>query len=143
MAMTIGTTTLRTRQHRLAIGAALAAAVLLGGCSTSPSTPQATGTTTGSATPSQAQPTTQAEQSAVITIKDFTYQLPPSVSPGATVTVRNEDAANHTVTSKPKGAFDVLVKGRDSVTFTAPTEPGSYPITCSFHGSMSATLVVK
>lgn len=77
-----------------------------------------------------------------ITIKDFVFELPASVSPGAQVTIRNLDAQAHTVTSK-KGGFDVKVNPNATATLTAPKTPGNYPVVCSFHANMSATLVVK
>ena len=77
-----------------------------------------------------------------ITIKDFMFELPASVSPGAQVIVKNLDAQAHTVTSK-KGGFDVKVDPGGTATLVAPNAPGSYPVVCSFHANMSATLVVK
>jgi len=78
-----------------------------------------------------------------ITIKDFKYTLPASVAPGAKIMVTNQDAQNHTVTSTPKGAFQVTVDGGGGTsTFTAPTKPGSYQVVCDFHANMTATLVV-
>lgn len=83
-------------------------------------------------------------QPVVITIKDFKYTVPGSVAPGAKVTVKNDDAQNHTITSAPKGAFEVTANGGGgSTTFTAPTKPGSYKFICTFHADMGGTLVVK
>lgn len=86
--------------------------------------------------------TEEAAEEIVITIVDFAYELPDSVPPGSTITVVNEDSAAHTVTSSPPGAFGVSATGGQSVTFTAPEEPGEYKIVCLFHGNMTATLVV-
>lgn len=77
-----------------------------------------------------------------ITIKDFMFELPARVSPGSQVSIKNLDAQAHTVTSK-KGGFDVKVDPNGTATLTAPTTPGSYPVVCSFHANMSATLVVE
>ena len=83
-------------------------------------------------------------QPVVITIKDFKYTVPGSVAPGAKVTVKNDDAQNHTITSAPKGAFEVTANGGGgSTTFIAPTKPGSYKFICTFHADMGGTLVVK
>jgi len=80
----------------------------------------------------------------VISIKDFKYAVPASVAPGAKVTVKNDDAQNHTLTSAPKGSFAVTANGGGgTATFTAPSKPGSYKFTCDFHADMSGTLVVK
>ncbi len=77
-----------------------------------------------------------------ITIKDFGFTTPDSVSPGATITVDNEDGTAHTVTSDDGDAFDDAA-AEGTTTFTAPTKPGSYPFHCSIHPSMHGTLVVQ
>jgi plastocyanin len=77
-----------------------------------------------------------------ITIKGFRFTTPDSVSPGATITVKNEDGTAHTVTSDEGGAFDAQAPSGTS-TFPAPTKPGSYPFHCTIHPEMHGTLVVK
>jgi len=84
-----------------------------------------------------------AAEPVLVTIKDFKYTIPASVAPGSKVTVKNEDAQNHTVTSAPHGAFDVNVPAGGTATFTAPTKPGSYKFICTFHADMLGALVVK
>jgi len=79
---------------------------------------------------------------ATITIKDFKYTTPTSVSPGATINVKNEDSIAHTVTADSGNAFDDQANSGTS-SFTAPSEPGSYPFHCTFHPEMHGTLVVK
>jgi plastocyanin len=79
---------------------------------------------------------------AVIMIKDFTFTTPPSVSPGAKVTVENMDGLAHTVSADKGGAFDSPAPAGKS-SFTAPTTPGSYPFHCNIHPEMHGTLVVK
>ena len=79
----------------------------------------------------------------VITITNFAYQGPDSVSPGSTVTVKNEDSQAHTVTSDQAGLFDAVVPGGGNVVFTAPTTAGSYAYHCTYHSKMHGTLVVK
>jgi plastocyanin len=80
---------------------------------------------------------------AIITIRDFAYEVPASVKPGAAVTMMNADSAPHTFTAKDKGGFDVEVPGGGTVIFGAPDTPGEYEIICSFHPQMTGTLVVK
>ena len=80
---------------------------------------------------------------AVITIKDFTYEVPVSVKPGAMVTVTNADTAPHTLTVKDGGGVDIEVPGGGTVIFPAPDTPSEYGIICTFHPQMSGTLVVK
>jgi plastocyanin len=104
---------------------AVASAVLVG-CSSSG----------GSGGPSPAASTS------VITIRDFQYTTPASVSPGATITVKNQDDTEHTVTADTGNAFDDHAPTGES-TFTAPTRPGSYPFHCTFHPEMRGTLVVR
>lgn len=77
-----------------------------------------------------------------IMIQDFQYRTPPSVSPGSTVSVMNMDDVAHTVTAD-SGAFDLKTPPGQTVTFTAPTTPGTYPYHCTYHGNMHGVLVVK
>ncbi|MEP6666616.1 MAG: cupredoxin domain-containing protein [Nocardioidaceae bacterium] len=92
----------------------------------------------GSATAS----TGDAAQEAVITIKNYAFAGPDSVSGGATITVKNEDSVAHTVTGDDDGTFDVNVPPGVTATFMAPDKPGSYPFHCSYHSDMTATLTV-
>lgn len=99
--------------------------------------------TPASSTPEASSSAPAATEEVVITIRDFQYEVPESVAPGATVTVINEDAAPHTVTAQDDGGFDAMAAGGEKVTFTAPEAPGEYPIICTYHPQMSATLVVQ
>lgn len=130
-----------------------AAALIVGltGCGSSTTTGGAAETTSQTSTSSPMTPGTSASAAApstsdakpvVITVKDFKYSVPGSVAPGAKVSVKNLDAQNHTLTSAPKGAFEVLAKAGETVTFTAPTKAGSYTFICDFHADMMGTLVV-
>lgn len=79
-----------------------------------------------------------------VTISDFSY-MPDSltVAPGAEVTWENADSTAHTATAEGE-AFDTgSIQPGEQGTATAPDEPGEYPYTCSFHPSMSGTLVVE
>lgn len=78
----------------------------------------------------------------LITISDFEYSFTGTFAPGATVTVHNEDNVGHTVTSDTGGQFDVAVGPGETVTFTAPEEPGEYPFHCTPHPDMVSTLTV-
>ncbi|MEN3318783.1 MAG: hypothetical protein V7643_2184 [Mycobacterium sp.] len=88
--------------------------------------------------PAQAGPPT-------ITIDDFVFNgfNGVAVRPGVQVTVRNNDADPHTVTSNTPGAFNADVAARSDATFTAPSQPGSYPFHCNHHASMHGTLIVQ
>ena len=80
---------------------------------------------------------------ATITITDFAYTVGGTVAPRAVVTVTNDDAAEHSVTSDNGGAFDTDVDGRRSATFTAPKTPGTYALHCTYHSQMRGVLVVQ
>lgn len=77
-----------------------------------------------------------------IEISDFTFTS-VVVPAGSVVEVRNNDAADHTVTADG-GAFDTgLIPAGGATTFVAPTEPGVYPFTCALHPSMTGSLIVE
>jgi plastocyanin len=101
---------------------------------TSPMSPGVTAPTTAAPVPA----------SGGITIKDFAFSGTLTVKPGQKVTVTNEDSAPHTLTDSG-GKFDTgTIDGNGGTgTFTAPTQPGSYQLKCTFHPQMSGTLVVK
>lgn len=80
-------------------------------------------------------------QTATITIKDFEYSDPGPVAPGTEITVENSDSSSHTVTAD--GEFDVTAAPGETATFTAPSEPGEYSYVCTFHPSMTGTIVVE
>ena len=65
------------------------------------------------------------------------------VAPGTRVEVINEDDEPHTVTAED-GSFDADDSGADdSGAFTAPSEPGTYGITCTVHPSMHGQITVR
>jgi plastocyanin len=59
------------------------------------------------------------------------------------VAVTNTDSAAHTVTGDGLNQFDVQAPAGQTVTFTAPTAPGTYPFHCSIHPNMHGSLIVK
>ncbi len=101
------------------------------------------GTSTPSASGSSSAPAKPAAE-AKITIKDFAYQVPISVKPGAKITITDMDGPTHTVTSDEAGLFDASIDGGGgSGTITAPTKPGKYPFHCTYHANMHGILVVS
>jgi plastocyanin len=84
-----------------------------------------------------------AAATATITIDNFQFASPPSVTPGATVAVKNADPMEHSVTADSGNAFSVDIEGGESATFTAPTTPGTYDYHCSYHPMMHGQLIVK
>ena len=150
---------MRARQiaHRLAgVVLAFGLGAALAGCGSSGSSGTGAGASapssasapaSGGSSPSEASAGSGGTGSAspaklVIKIKDFGYRGPQTVPPGATVTVTNEDDVVHTVTSDTAGIFDVAVNGGETVTFTAPSKPGSYAYHCKYHANMHGTLKV-
>jgi plastocyanin len=84
-----------------------------------------------------------AATAATMTIASMNFGQPITVPPGAQITVKNDDSAEHSVTSDTEGKFDVHVDGREQGTLTAPMEPGEYAFHCVYHPAMHGTLVVK
>ncbi len=80
--------------------------------------------------------------SATATISGFAFQLPASVTPGAQISVTNDDGASHTLTADD-GSFTVSLSGGKTGTVTAPATAGSYPVHCEIHSSMKGALVVS
>ena len=101
---------------------------------TSPTTSASSPTTTGPATPA-------GPPVATITIADFAFGAPITVSVGDTVEVVNADRATHTWTAK-EGAFNVTLAGDANTTFTFD-EAGEYAFFCSIHPSMTGSVTVE
>lgn len=91
---------------------------------------------------SQSTPAPIAEQKTVA-IASHQFEMPPTVSPGTTVVVRNSDGVEHSVTSEAAGLFDVEVEAGETGNLTVPSTVGSYPVYCRYHPGMRATLVVE
>jgi len=99
-------------------------------------TAEATGTTEATSAPAAA-------GAATITIADNSFGEPITVAPGSQITIKNDDSAEHSVTSRTAGQFDVQVDGNQQGTLAAPTAPGEYAFYCTYHPSMNGTLIVK
>jgi plastocyanin len=116
---------------------------LLTGCGSSGGTGEAAAapTTSSSSSPAASSSAPPSAAEVVVHISGFAYQVAASVSPGATVSVMNMDGEAHTVTAD-EGAFDVVVAGGATSTFTAPTTPGTYAFHCTYHANMHGVLSV-
>jgi plastocyanin len=99
-------------------------------------TAAAPGTTEATSAPAEA-------SAATITMANMSFGEPVTVAPGAQITIKNDDSAEHSVTSETVGQFDVHVDGNQQGTLTAPTEPGEYAFYCIYHPSMKGMLIVK
>jgi plastocyanin len=135
------------RTKKLLLAAVLTAAVVgLSGCGSSGDSSNA-GSTPKSSAPtkpaSSAGTSAHAAAAAMITIKNFAFQGPSSVKPGAELMVMNSDSETHSVTSDTSGLFDVNVEAGATAKLTAPSKPGSYAYHCKYHSNMHGTLVVK
>ncbi len=78
-------------------------------------------------------------------IAGFAYDPSPlTVAPGATINVTNSDGATHDVKSDDQDLFKSsdVEKGK-TVSFTAPTKPGTYTYICTYHSNMKGELIVK
>lgn len=117
----------------------MAVATACGGSGTSS---EQSGTATATASPAETSGPAAAAGS-TITIASMKFGDTVTVSPGAQVTIKNDDTVEHSVTSDDKGKFDVHVDGGEQGTLTAPTEPGEYTFYCVYHPSMKSTLIVK
>jgi plastocyanin len=78
----------------------------------------------------------------VIVIQNFAYTGQTTVLPGETVTVRNDDAAPHTLTAVDGSFTTPVIQPGKSATFKAPKKVGDYAITCKIHPHMMGTLTV-
>ena len=138
------------RSHPTRLLVPLAALALLAACSSSsgstaaPSTTSSPPAAAGPAAPPSpaAQPSATKAQAATVTIEGFEYQVPTSVPAGAKVMVLNKDSEAHTLTLGGDADGQVVVQGGKTVTITAPSKSGSYPVVCDFHGDMTSELVV-
>jgi plastocyanin len=100
-------------------------------------------TATATASASEATSAPASASAATITIANMNFGDPITVPPGAQITIKNDDSAEHSVTSDAAGKFDVEIDGKEQKTLTAPTEPGEYAYHCKYHPSMHGTLTVK
>jgi plastocyanin len=113
------------------------------GGSSNPTYASNSGTETATASGSEATSAPASASAATITIANMNFGEPVTVPPGAQITIKNDDSAEHSVTSDTAGKFDVEVDGKEQKTLTAPTEPGEYAFHCKYHSSMHGTLTVK
>ena len=78
---------------------------------------------------------------AQIVISGFAFSGPGTVPVGTTVIVENTDDAQHTWTSVDDVFDSGVIAGGETFSFTFD-EPGEYEYVCSFHPSMTGTIVV-
>jgi plastocyanin len=77
-----------------------------------------------------------------VTIKNFSFAMDVTVTPGSTVTWKNLDGEPHTVTSAD-GLFRSPALDQDESFSFKFDKPGVYKYICSIHPKMRATVIVK
>jgi len=77
-----------------------------------------------------------------VTIKNFSFAMDVTVTPGSTVTWKNLDGEPHTVTSADGLFRSPALDQNDSFSFKFD-KPGVYKYICSIHPKMRATVTVK
>lgn len=126
---------------RLGIPTLIAGLTFVACASTGPGTSPAPATSTAAAT------SAAAAKTAKVTIKGFAFSPATlTVAKGTKVTFENQDSATHTVSSGANrtkdGKFDAQLSGGTETSITFDTA-GTFAYFCSFHQSMTATIVVN
>lgn len=116
------------------------------GSSSKSSTPTQTSAPTATTVPIGTTVPAPAAGGAAVMIENggsgFMFTTSP-VKAGATVTVKNNTAVQHTVSADTTaGGFDVTVDPSKTMTFTAPSKPGVYKFHCNIHTYMTGALTV-
>ncbi|MGW4365351.1 hypothetical protein ACWEKT_06870 [Nocardia takedensis] len=93
--------------------------------------------------PPEAPPGPPPVPSVVLTIDGADYSRLPPITPGAVITVVNNDLVRHSVTSGRPGLFDEQIEPGASLTFLAPEEIGSHPFHCRYHAFMEGWLSIR
>jgi plastocyanin len=122
--------------------AGLSLVALVAGCGAT-GKPGSSGATTHATAARSAVADAGAPDSGVVTmtISGRGFGAPIVANPGEPIKVVNKDSVPHTVTSG--SAFNVEVKAGATATFSAPTIPGKYRLTCHFTPKMHGTLTVR
>jgi plastocyanin len=136
-----------TYMRRHAIFAALLGAALLAGCGGDEGAKG--GDDAGGGRPAAAAKTA-AKRTDTIKIKDFVYSpTPATVIAGQRISIRNADAAPHTITDAGSGSGSGSGKAFDSGTIKAKAtgsvtidRPGTYRYICEFHPFMKGEITV-
>jgi plastocyanin len=114
---------------RLAL-CALAVAFVAAGCGSSSKSAAPSATTGNPAAPN------------TITIKNFMFGAPITVTAGSTVTVMNTDTTTHTVAADDKSFDTGEIHAGATATFVAPMAAGTYTFHCNIHNYMMGSLTV-
>ncbi|MBI2103893.1 cupredoxin domain-containing protein [Candidatus Woesebacteria bacterium] len=119
--------------------------LLLGskGANTPTTSPAETATEQEASSPTSA--TGEAVETVSIETKNFAFSPTTiRVKAGGKISFTNRDTVAHSFTADDGKSFDSGLVGKDkTVTVTAPTEPGEYPLHCTPHPFMKGTLIVE
>ncbi|WP_072691113.1 cupredoxin domain-containing protein [Rhodococcus marinonascens] len=78
-----------------------------------------------------------------IVVDDYMFTVSGSFTPGETVTLRNNDTVEHSVTSDNGDLFDIEIKPGATATLTVPDQPGSFAFHCRYHPFMMGSFTVQ
>ncbi len=115
------------------------------GSSSSPAAAPSAAATASAAVSATSSANAAPSAKAAIVIDNFDFSpVSLTVNPGQAVTVANHDSTTHTLTATTGNAFNTgdIAPGA-TATFTAPSEPGTYPYICTIHQFMHGTLIVR
>jgi plastocyanin len=125
--------------------AATAFVIILAACGGGGGSNSSTGTTaatTGSTAASA--PAGNAVSAITVVIQNFAFKPDNfTVTPGATITVKNEDTAPHTLTATNRSFTTGQINPGQTGTVKAPAAAGSYPYFCLIHQFMTGKITVS
>ncbi|MFF1908705.1 cupredoxin domain-containing protein [Kitasatospora sp. NPDC058218] len=130
-------------------GALLLAGALAACSSTSTSSGQPTqsagSATVGTSSPSAGSSSSgAAEGTTHVDIRNFLFEPAAlTLSPGATLTVTNQDSTAHTLTADDKSFDTGTIAPGATATITAPQQSGPHAYICTIHPFMHGTLTVS
>jgi plastocyanin len=100
----------------------------------------------GSSKSSTATTNSSAAPVSAITVVIQNFAFHPAnfaVTPGATITVRNEDTAPHDLTATNRSFTTGQINPGQTGTVKAPSTAGTFPYICTIHNFMTGTLTVS
>ncbi|MFJ9948291.1 cupredoxin domain-containing protein [Kitasatospora sp. NPDC091207] len=103
------------------------------------------GTSSPSASPSAGSSSASAAEGTThVDIRNFLFEPAAlTLSPGATLTVTNQDSTAHTLTADDKSFDTGTIAPGATATITAPQQSGPHAYICTIHPFMHGTLTVS
>jgi plastocyanin len=89
--------------------------------------------------------TTAAPAGSTLVVQGIAFGTAPTVRPGDTFTIDNQDSVAHTFTSSDDSWESVDLAANSKVQFTVPADlaPGRYVFFCRIHSGMGGALTVE